>query len=216
MSHSSRVPNQTPVPRTRAECPTTRPCPVDLCRHNLGLETERPGRPFGGRHPLPIVREKVESCALDVVDQNPEGVPMPEIGTLLEMTTERASQLGNRALVKLEVAHVLVDHAHQLQALLPAGSFVEAVVHRGGDNPWVVLATYVIAIDRAAQYHTKDSTGVDGAGLRSSRHQAAPKRDAGDEGRLSLTAEEHKKIGAIRDPLFPTGFARPTFRKGAR
>lgn len=54
------------LPRTRADCPTTRPCPYMSCRHHIpGIEID--GRSGEIRiRPIPL---EAYSCSLDIIDE---------------------------------------------------------------------------------------------------------------------------------------------------
>jgi len=83
-------------PKTRAECPETRPCPWVGCRHHLALEATE----YGGVLPPLDDWETRETCALDVADRKQEPT-LEEIGELLGITRERVRQIEERALAKL-------------------------------------------------------------------------------------------------------------------
>jgi hypothetical protein len=73
-------------PKTRNECVgVTRPCPFWKCRHHVA---DRSGE---GR-----------SCALDVVEQNPDGLPLEEVGRMFGVSRERIRQIQNEAIAKLQ------------------------------------------------------------------------------------------------------------------
>ncbi len=83
-------------PKTRAECPESRPCPWLACRYHLGLEVT----PRGSlRPPLPGWEER-ETCALDVAAR-PVEPTLEEVGGLLGITKERVRQIEMQALLKL-------------------------------------------------------------------------------------------------------------------
>lgn len=97
------------TPATRGECEEgARPCPYTACRHHLHAEDERPGRPWAGKRPPPLVRaHSSETCALDVAhDQEHRDrdglLGLAAIGAMLGITGERARQIEERALLKLK------------------------------------------------------------------------------------------------------------------
>lgn len=106
------------VPATRADCPKDRariPCRHVRCRHHLWLVEgrERPGRrtaqaqrgdgsgQFAPGPPTgtPIELQSIlriaspESCGLDVIERNPDGLKYKEIGPLLGLCGERVRQI---------------------------------------------------------------------------------------------------------------------------
>jgi sigma-70-like protein len=108
------------LPVTRGDCVDgPRPCPWTSCRHHMLVVGSLVGRQRFERSPewLPGVRvhpaargaaslaEALErlptSCALDAVDDAPDGLPLEEIGRLLGCTRERARQIEAIALRKL-------------------------------------------------------------------------------------------------------------------
>ena len=89
-----------PRPRTRAECPVTRPCPYVACKHNLYLDV-MPNGTLLLIHPKEPVESMTESCALDVAARG--GITLEEIGTLLNFTRERIRQIVDGALVKIRL-----------------------------------------------------------------------------------------------------------------
>jgi sigma-70-like protein len=110
-------------PVTRANCVDgPRPCPWTSCRHHMLVEGELRGRDAVERspawapgcriHPAARGARTLEealvslpaSCALDVVDANPDGLSLEELGRLLSVTRERARQLEDIGLRKLAMA----------------------------------------------------------------------------------------------------------------
>lgn len=95
---------EVPVP-PRSECVTgPRPCPHYRCRYHLWVVHERAGRrDRRWRVPEPVVRQhSPETCALDVVDREPDGAGRVTVGRLLGLTKERVRQIEERALAKLQ------------------------------------------------------------------------------------------------------------------
>lgn len=99
------------VPKTRAECPTERPCPYVRCRHHLYLKLseDREGRPRDGRRaPTIFWPPSAVSCSLDVADRGEE-LSCQEIGSLLGICDEAARNILNRALAKIRASGVDAD-----------------------------------------------------------------------------------------------------------
>jgi hypothetical protein len=70
-------------PLTRADClDGPRPCPWNTCRYHL---------------------DAAPSCALDIVDQHPNGATMDVVGRLLSISRERVRQIEGMALTKLRL-----------------------------------------------------------------------------------------------------------------
>jgi hypothetical protein len=89
-------------PKTRAECVGgCRPCPFVSCRHHLAIDVSRVGSITVHGDPS----EMEETCALDIADQNKDGVTLDEIGRLLgPVTRERVRQIAKSALEKVHTA----------------------------------------------------------------------------------------------------------------
>ncbi len=92
------------APRTRADClDGLRPCPWVRCRHHLAvsvtawgsLQITWPGLQIG---------EMLYTCALDVVDEHPDGLTLEQIGELLNVTREMARRVEAEALQKCGLA----------------------------------------------------------------------------------------------------------------
>ena len=86
-----------PLPSSRAECRSgPRPCPLVSCRFHLYLDVTEHGSirlNFPGLEPW----ELKTSCALDVAEAG-DGASLETVGTLLNITRERARQLEAHAL----------------------------------------------------------------------------------------------------------------------
>lgn len=91
-----------PMPKTRGECGTVRPCPYVRCTMNLYLSVnDQTGMvkihdPSIDPHEVPPNR----SCALDIVDANPDGLTLEVCGDILNITRERIRQIEVAALKK--------------------------------------------------------------------------------------------------------------------
>jgi hypothetical protein len=66
-------------PRTRGECPTTRPCPWAGCRYHLALEVSTDGRTVRVREGWE--EHLSDTCALDVADRG--ATPLHDIDAVL-------------------------------------------------------------------------------------------------------------------------------------
>lgn len=98
---------------------------------------------------LPVLVDGAGGCALDVATEHPDGVGPGVIASKMGITVRRVMQLGVRALVKAQVANVLLEHANELHSKLPEGAVVEAVLHRGSaTNAHCVIITTVVAIPK--------------------------------------------------------------------
>lgn len=101
------------APKTRADCVNgPRPCPWVSCRQHLHAVRDRPGRRGEGRAlpPPQVVAHSHVTCALDVVDVEPDGLNRQVIGKLLGLTRERIRQVEERALSRLKLATQLATH----------------------------------------------------------------------------------------------------------
>lgn len=91
-------------PKTRAQCSgVARPCPWVGCRHNLYLDVSETTGAIKYNFPdlEPDQMPAGESCALDILEREPDGVTLQETGRLMNLTRERVRQLENIALSKL-------------------------------------------------------------------------------------------------------------------
>ena len=91
-------------PRTRGECPISRPCPWVACKYHLYLDVHpRTGRLFVNFPDLEPW-ELAETCALDVARKTAlEGeFTLEETGELMNLTRERVRQIEFNALQKLK------------------------------------------------------------------------------------------------------------------
>jgi hypothetical protein len=92
-------------PRTRAECPETRPCGWVSCRHNMYLdinpETGSITLNFPELEPHEIRPDR--SCSLDIADRGP--LTLDETGIYINLTRERIRQVEVKYLMKLK-AHM--------------------------------------------------------------------------------------------------------------
>jgi DNA-directed RNA polymerase specialized sigma24 family protein len=107
-------------PVVRGDCADgARPCPHVACKYHLLREWPLVGRGALAASPdwadgwrtHPATRGAASlaealdrmpaTCALDVIDAAPDGLPLEEIGRLLGCTRERARQIEARALRKL-------------------------------------------------------------------------------------------------------------------
>lgn len=90
-------------PRTRGECEGSglRPCPFISCRMHLLTNTSASGDLRFAGLPKGATDEQVleklggmaSTCALDVVEENPDGLTMEDVGGLLSLTRERVRQI---------------------------------------------------------------------------------------------------------------------------
>jgi len=89
-------------PRTRADCDRCpRPCPFVGCRYNLFLTVTRIGSiEFVFPCDTPEQRPPEQSCALDCAEQGP--LTLDQVGTLLNVSRERARQIEEAALEHFE------------------------------------------------------------------------------------------------------------------
>jgi hypothetical protein len=88
-------------PRSRVECPDSRPCGYIGCRQNLWCDITDLGRIAvrpGGLEPWDVD----ESCALDLAERG--GMTLEEVARVLSMTRERVRQIEQAALAKVGTA----------------------------------------------------------------------------------------------------------------
>ncbi len=106
------------LPASRAECVDgPRPCPMVSCPNHLYLDVDPGNGSLKLNHPGKEVEDmpERESCVLDVVDDNPEGVTLEHAGRLTGLTRERIRQTEERLLRK-------VRHDRRLSALMADAS----------------------------------------------------------------------------------------------
>lgn len=88
-------------PRTRPECRTgIRPCPFVSCRHHLYLEVTDAGS-IKFNFPDIEVWEMEHSCALDMIEVEPDGMTLGQIGAVLNLSREPVRKIQERALDEL-------------------------------------------------------------------------------------------------------------------
>jgi hypothetical protein len=86
-------------PCTRGDCTAVpRPCPFVGCRFHLWMEVNGRGELRLARPCRPEELPADRSCALDLADQYPGGLPLATIGALFGLTRERVRQLEQAAL----------------------------------------------------------------------------------------------------------------------
>lgn len=88
------------MPKTRADCPSVRPCPFVGCAYNLYLDVTNKGTikyNFYGVEPW----EMRTSCVLDVAESHPNGLSLTDIGENVGLTRERIRQIEREAIAKL-------------------------------------------------------------------------------------------------------------------
>lgn len=108
-----------PEPPPRSECRDgPRPCPHYQCRHHLWAVEARAGRRQRADEttwrsaPTPVVlQHSPETCALDQVDAEPDGLDREKVGKLLGLTRERVRQIEEAVVEKLRRRRALDDEA---------------------------------------------------------------------------------------------------------
>ena len=89
-------------PSCRAECRTLpRPCPFVSCRYHLGVDVTDTGS-LKINFPDRSTSDLPSTCALDVAERG--GQSLEEVGSLLNITRERARQIEVAALRKIWAA----------------------------------------------------------------------------------------------------------------
>lgn len=91
-------PETNPRPKTRGECPESRPCGFISCRHNLWCDLTVTGG-LKMRDPDEDPVDAVHSCAVDLAERG--GMTLEEVGRVMSITRERVRQIENVALAKL-------------------------------------------------------------------------------------------------------------------
>lgn len=114
--------SRTRTPKTRAECPTVRPCPHVACRHNLYLDVTEAGTLKVPEHE-PWDQDAASSCVFDLRG----GMSLAEVSRVLKISGERARQIEAVALAKLREAGV------ELEGLSPEYTPGPAMPYMKGD-----------------------------------------------------------------------------------
>jgi hypothetical protein len=90
-------------PKNRSECKSgPRPCLYVSCKHNLYLDVNTVTGSIKFNFPDKDIWELKETCALDVAERG--GIPLEEVGEILNLTRERVRQLEMSALDKIRQA----------------------------------------------------------------------------------------------------------------
>ena len=88
------------LPATRGDCPEFRPCPHVSCRHHYGVDAGVIGNSFAVRVAVGFFLV-MDNCALDFVEDHPDGATLEEVGAALLLTRERVRQIEESALQKV-------------------------------------------------------------------------------------------------------------------
>ncbi len=146
-------------PKTRGECcDVPRPCPFISCRYNLAAEITpygeiktRTGIGWKVHNDLDlsdhiaesIVNDERASCALDFIDENPDGSTLEDVGAYFSVSREYARQLEQKA-VACVIAGT-IDAGLQPQEAMPRvflhGGSYHADLRLGGARRRVSLKT---------------------------------------------------------------------------
>jgi hypothetical protein len=96
-------------PRTRAECERVpRPCPYVSCRWNLYLDVDEAGRIVIPDADTPI-EERRYSCALDVIEDNPDGVELTELAAITGFTREQLARIEEHGRARIGADEQLAE-----------------------------------------------------------------------------------------------------------
>lgn len=106
-------------PKSRAECPTDRPCPFVSCKYHLFLDVSPRTGSIKLNFPDLEPEELRNSCVLDVADRG--GETLEEVGAILNVTRERMRQIEVAAFEKMRLHRVylplLRDFEHPVHAV---------------------------------------------------------------------------------------------------
>jgi hypothetical protein len=94
-------------PKTRAECESgghneARPCPWVACKYHLALDVNPESGSITLNRPHLESWEIPETCTLDVADRG--GIPLEEVGAVMNVTRERIRQLEAKGIAHLAIA----------------------------------------------------------------------------------------------------------------
>ncbi len=85
-------------PRHRANCVDgPRPCPWVRCKWHLAIDVTRTGGIFINQPRFLDLDYFRDSCTLDVIEANPDGVTLDVVGQMFGISRERIRQLQDRA-----------------------------------------------------------------------------------------------------------------------
>lgn len=102
-------------PKTRADCADgPRPCPYVSCKYHLKYEINPVNGSIRDNQPGVDIEDMDHSCVLDVVDANPDGLGLVELGKLLMLTKERVRQILGSISFKIASEH----HAEEFDVSL--------------------------------------------------------------------------------------------------
>ena len=95
------LPKPVPLPATRGDCiDGPRPCPHMRCKYHLALDVSSKTGTLKLNHPDLELDELAETCALDVAADGEH--TLAEVARLMNITTQRARQIEDKALFKLK------------------------------------------------------------------------------------------------------------------
>lgn len=151
MAEQFRLPllNTSAPPQTRADCgQLSRPCNRYSCRHHMWPETERAGRPHYGRRPPPKLFREGESCVLDIVATNPDGMELKSIAGHMHVVRERVRQIEERALSKVRVANAVLDMLEPIRQALSEQGIRLDVEYPQSSDVGAVQVLLIIGVDQ--------------------------------------------------------------------
>lgn len=103
--HAYPEPSQ-PLPEGREACVGgPRPCPMVRCRYHLAIDVSPKTGAIKLNFPDLEIWEMPETCALDVADRNPDGMPLEDVGKYVNLTRERVRQYGHPTIAKIRSAY---------------------------------------------------------------------------------------------------------------
>lgn len=83
-------------PKTRADCADVpRPCPFVSCRWNLYLDVDERGVITIPR-PDVVPDERAESCALDLIEREPDGLETTQVAAVMGLSREQVARIEER------------------------------------------------------------------------------------------------------------------------
>ncbi len=135
-----------PLPANRGECVNgPRPCPSVHCRHHLGPDDERRGKPHEGRSAPKRVLQRAETCALDIADRYPDGLSRDAVATLLGVDPERVRQIEERGTLKYRAGLAMADATEEVRSKLPEGTALH-VVYENSTHSGLMAVTLVVRV----------------------------------------------------------------------
>lgn len=111
-------------------------------------QTERAGRPHGGRRPPVTLQRRGESCLLDIVEQHRDGMDLGQIAGHMHVVRERVRQLEERALAKVKITNAVLEMLEPIRRALAAEGVRLEVAYPASNDVGAVQVLLIIGVDK--------------------------------------------------------------------